>query len=166
MRYFTETKALGDDVEVVGFDYNRSLLRAARRLAEIEGLDATFVGGDAFALDAEATVYMSSGVIHHFEDEDLADFFARQADTGALACFHFDVAPTWLTPIGAWVFHRARMREPLARHDGVRSALRAHSDEVLVTALQTGAPQWTPLLFDSVGSRLSCLLYTSDAADE
>ena len=157
VRYFAHTGVLGSDVEVVGVDFNRSLLGAAERLAADEGLDCRFVAGDVFALDLPATVYLSSGVIHHFEAGDLAGFFARQVDAGAGACFHFDVAPTWLTPLGAWVFHQARMREPLARHDGVRSALRAHSDDVLVSTLSEGAPGWSAMLFDSVGRRMALL---------
>ncbi len=157
VRYFASTGSLGDDVEIIGFDFNQGLLRAASRLAEIEDLDCKFVVGDAFALDTPATVYLSSGVIHHFRGPDLPDFFARQHAAGAAACFHFDVAPTWLTPLGAWVFHRARMREPLARHDGVRSALRAHSDTDLLDAIASGAPGWVPLIFDATGRRLAVL---------
>ncbi|MEV0405533.1 hypothetical protein [Actinoallomurus sp. NPDC050550] len=47
---------------------------------------------------------------------------------------HYDIAATRLAPLGARVFHRARMREPLGRHDGVASAKRAHGDQVLLDA--------------------------------
>ncbi len=157
VRYFASTGSLGDDVEVVGFDFNQGLLGAAQKLADIEDLDCNFVAGDAFELETEATLYISSGVIHHFSVPDLPDFFARQHATGAAGCFHFDVAPTWITPLGAWVFHRARMREPLARHDGVRSALRAHTDADLVRSLHEGAPDWEALLFDATGRRMAVL---------
>lgn len=157
VRWFAESNVLGDRVSVMGVDFNRSLLDGARALAAAESLDCEFVAGDAFALDRPATIYMSTGVIHHFRSAELATFFAQQQAAGATACFHFDVAPTPLTPLGAWMFHRARMREPLARHDGVNSALRAHSDSTLIDAMRAGAPSWTPMLFDAVGRRASVL---------
>lgn len=50
---------------------------------------------------------------------------------------HTDIQPSWLAPIGAWIYHRARMRRPLARHDGTMSAIRAHPASVLIdTATQ------------------------------
>ena len=156
-RYFAHTGALGADTTVIGVDQNRSLLAAARRLAETEHLDCTFVAGDAFQLDTPATAFLSSGVVHHIANRDLPAFFARQQASGALACFHFDIAPTRLTPLGAWLFHRARMREALARHDGVRSALRAHDDLTLTAALGAGCPGWTPLLFDATSRRPALL---------
>lgn len=157
VRWFAQTGALGDRVRIVGVDFNRALLDGARALAAAEDLDCEFIAGDAFALDRRATIFMSTGVVHHFAPRDLPGFFAQQAGAGASACFHFDVAPTPITPFGAWMFHRARMREPLARHDGVNSALRAHDDRVLVEAMRAGAPGWTPLLFDAVGRGLSAL---------
>lgn len=157
VRWFTESNALGDRVRFIGVDFNETLLDGARSLAEVEGLDCSFVAGDAFDLDVGATVFMSTGVIHHFTPAELVPFFARQHAAGARACFHFDVAPTRITPFGAWIFHRARMREPLARHDGVHSALRAHRDDALVAAMRSGAPAWIPLLFDAVGTRLAVL---------
>src|SRR5690606_37138707 len=56
-----------------------------------------------------------------------------------LAFIHFDIAPTWLASIGAWLFHRTRMRTQIARHDGVLSARRAHGDDVLLGAARSGA---------------------------
>ena len=157
VRWFAATHALGDRVRMIGVDFNETLLAGARSLADLENLDCEFIAGDAFELDVGATVFMSTGVVHHFTATELSTFFARQHRAGATACFHFDVAPTRITPFGAWLFHRARMREPLARHDGVRSALRAHGDGVLVDAMRAGAPEWTPLVFDAVGTRLAVL---------
>src|SRR6185295_6085652 len=68
----------------------------------------------------------------HFPAGRLPEFF--QAQGSAQGFIHYDVAATRLAPFGAWVFHRARMREPLGRHDGVASARRAHSDAVLLSA--------------------------------
>jgi len=53
---------------------------------------------------------------------------------------HWDIVPSRWSTLGAWVFHRARMREPLSRHDGVLSARRAHPAPVLVAAAAAGAP--------------------------
>lgn len=157
VRWFALTGALGEHVQVVGVDFNRTLLDGARALADAEGLRCDFIAGDAFELEQSADIYMSTGVIHHFTPADLGTFFQRQMETGAVAAFHFDVAPTPITPLGAWLFHRARMREPLARHDGVNSALRAHGDRELTSAMRSTAPNWTPLLFDAVGRGVSVL---------
>jgi hypothetical protein len=92
------------------------------------------VCGDAFALAEEATVYLSSGVLHHLPVDTLPEFFRAQDRAGTQAFIHYDIAATRLAPLGAWLFHRARMREPLGRHDGVASARRAHGDTVLLAA--------------------------------
>lgn len=134
IRGFAASGELGDDVELVGVDLNPVLIAEATRLAREEGLTCTFVRGDAFALAEPATVYISSGVLHHFPTGALAGFFAAQDRPGTAAFVHFDIAATRLAPLGAWMFHRARMREPLGRHDGVASARRAHGDAVLLDA--------------------------------
>jgi hypothetical protein len=40
------------------------------------------------------------------------------------------------------VFHQARMREPVSRHDGVMSARRAHPAAVLLAAARAGATNY------------------------
>lgn len=144
VRWLAAFGDLGDDVDLCGVDQNGVLVGAAAGLAREEQLRCRFVHGDAFALDEPAHVYLSTGVVHHFRGADLGRFFARQHS--ALAMVHFDILPTWLTPIGAWLFHVARMREPLAHHDGVVSALRAHSGATLLDAAR--APGWRVALYD------------------
>ncbi|MFD7792655.1 class I SAM-dependent methyltransferase [Streptomyces sp. NPDC059759] len=134
VRWLAATNALGADVELVGVDLNAALVGEAERLARAEGLDCAFVHGNAFALPEAATVYVSTGVLHHFRGSALTEFFQAQAASPAYAYCHFDIARTPVAPLGAWIFHRARMRHPLGRHDGVASALRAHSDETLMRA--------------------------------
>lgn len=126
---------LGADVELLGADLNPALVAEATRLADDEGLRCTFVCADAFALAERATVYISSGVLHHIAEGELAAFFQAQDRPGTAGFVHYDIAPTRLAPFGARVFHQARMREPLGRHDGVASARRAHGDRVLLTAV-------------------------------
>jgi SAM-dependent methyltransferase len=133
IRWLAASGVLGD-VDLCGVDFNAALVAEATRLAEAEGLPCQFVLGDAFALPGSATVYISTGVLHHLRGGDLDAFFRAQADAGAQAYCHFDIAATRLAPLGAWMFHRARMREPLGRHDGVASARRAHPDHDLMTA--------------------------------
>ncbi|MFE6054582.1 class I SAM-dependent methyltransferase [Kitasatospora sp. NPDC056446] len=149
VRWLAATGALGPDVELVGVDLNAALVGEADRLARAEGLDCRFVHGNAFELPEAATVYVSTGVLHHFGAEALAEFFRAQAASPALAFCHFDIAATTLAPIGAWVFHRARMRHPLGRHDGVVSAERAHPDEVLLRA--ASAPGMRALVYEPRG---------------
>ncbi|WP_409496565.1 class I SAM-dependent methyltransferase [Amycolatopsis sp. cmx-11-12] len=139
VRNLAASGVLGPDVELVGVDFNRALVAEATRLAEAERLSCTFVCADAFALAEEATVYLSSGVLHHFAADKLPEFFRAQDRAGTLAFIHYDIAATRLAPLGAWLFHRARMREPLGRHDGVVSARRAHGDEVVMSAAAAAA---------------------------
>lgn len=145
IRWLAVSGVLGD-VELCGVDLNAALVAEANRLAAAEGLSCQFVHGDAFALPSPATVYISTGVLHHLRGGDLGAFFRAQAEAGAQAYCHFDIAATRLAPLGAWVFHRARMREPLGRHDGVASARRAHADHELIAAARS-APGLVPLLY-------------------
>jgi SAM-dependent methyltransferase len=134
LRNFAASAELGTDVRLTGVDLNPVLVAEATRLAAAERLECRFVRGDAFALTEPATVYISNGVLHHFPAAGLAGFFRAQDRPGTVAFVHYDIAATRLAPLGARVFHRARMREPLGRHDGVASAKRAHSDSVLLDA--------------------------------
>jgi SAM-dependent methyltransferase len=149
VRWLAARGALGDDVELVGCDYNRAFVEAAGAAAREEGLRCRFLVANAFTLAEPATVFLSTGVVHHFRGADLTSFFARQAAAGAAAFLHFDIKPTYLAGIGAWVFHQARMREALSRHDGVLSALRAHSGETLLSAAREGARELSCGLFDA-----------------
>ena len=133
-------------VELLGCDLDGSLLDEARRLAAAERLDCVFVQAEALSLPEPADVVISTGFLHHLRGPDLVGFLARQDGVPAVA--HWDVATGPLTGLGARLFHRARMREPLARHDGVVSALRAYDDRALLDAVRGGAPSLAPLLVD------------------
>ncbi|MFF2024607.1 class I SAM-dependent methyltransferase [Streptomyces sp. NPDC058171] len=150
IRWLAATNALGTDVELVGVDLDAALAEEAQRLARAENLDCRFVSGNAFDVPEVATVYVSTGVLHHFSGSALADFFRAQAASPALAFCHYDIAATRLAPVGAWIFHRARMRNPLGRHDGVVSALRAHSDEALLRAAEVSGIR--PLVYEPRGA--------------
>ncbi|MFF8775238.1 class I SAM-dependent methyltransferase [Kitasatospora sp. NPDC015120] len=147
VRWLAATDALGPHVELVGVDLNAALVGEADRLARAERLGCRFVHGNAFALPEAATVYISTGVLHHFPEPALTEFFRAQGNSPAMAFCHYDIAATGLAPIGAWMFHRARMRHPLGRHDGVASARRAHSDESLLQAA-SAASGMRPLLYE------------------
>jgi len=140
LRWLAKFGSLGPDVELVGLDFNRDLVEEAARLAAEEGLDTRFEHGDALRRKEGADVYISTGVLHHFELERLAEFFERQRD--AQAAVHFDFRPSRLAWLGSWVFHQLRMRHPLSRHDGVASALRAYSPETLIQAAHEGLPEF------------------------
>ncbi|MFJ6138244.1 class I SAM-dependent methyltransferase [Kitasatospora sp. NPDC092286] len=150
VRWIAATGVLGPDVELLGVDLNAALVAEAERLARAEHLPCRFVHGDAFQLDEPGTVYVSTGLLHHFRDADLDAFFAAQGRPGTVAFCHYDIAATGLAPIGAWVFHRARMRDPLGRHDGVASARRAHDDATLLRAA-AHARGLVPLLYEPRG---------------
>ena len=139
-RWLATVDKLGDDVELVGVDYNRALLGAARSLAEAEQLDCRFIAANAFSLKEPAHLYMSTGVVHHFRGDDLARFFAEHERAGAFGYLHVDIRPSLIAPLGSFVFHQARMREPLARFDGYFSAVRAHHADTLLAAARDGLP--------------------------
>jgi SAM-dependent methyltransferase len=132
VRWLAAKGDLGADVTLVGCDYNAALIGRAQALAAEERLACRFAVANAFRLAEPATVFMSTGVMHHFRGDSLPRFLAQQANAHAFV--HSDIKPTYLAPLGSWLFHKARMREPLAHHDGVLSALRAHAGAALVAA--------------------------------
>jgi len=154
VRWLAAHGRLGDDVELVGCDFNPALIGLARRLSSEEGLRCEFRLANAFTLERRAHVFISTGVLHHFRGAALSRFFGQQAQAGAKAMLHCDIKASWAAPLGSWLFHQARMREPLARHDGVLSAVRAHPASVLLDAASTGGRplryalhdgEWAPL---------------------
>jgi SAM-dependent methyltransferase len=130
------------DVELVGVDLNPALIDAARKLASDEALPCRFEVADAFALEEPATVIISTGLMHHFRGNALGDFFVAHERASAAAFVHIDFQPSPIAPLGAWLFHKTRMRLGIARHDGVRSAQRAHSTDLLERAAASGAPHF------------------------
>jgi SAM-dependent methyltransferase len=149
VRWLAARAGLGGDVELVGVDLHRALVDEARRLASVEGLGVRFVAADAFAMDEPASVYLTTGVVHHFRGRRLAEFFRRHDREGTQAFAHFDFQPSPLAALGAWLFHAVRMREPLARHDGVLSAVRAHSGQALLEAAAELAPAFVVALYST-----------------
>lgn len=149
LRWLAALGELGDDVELIGADYNAALVAEARRLAEAERLRVTFVTADAFRLDVGATVWLTTGVLHHFRGAALAEFFRAQDKAETATFVHFDFQPSFLAPFGAWIFHAARFREPLARHDGVLSAVRAHDGRALLSAAKQGAPGFQSAMYST-----------------
>lgn len=148
LRWLSKRGSLGADVTLTGADYNAVFTRVASLLAQREGLSCRFHTGNALRLEEPASVLLSTGVLHHFRGPSLAQTFAQQAASGALALVHFDIKPSLLAPVGSWIFHQARMREPLARYDGYLSSARAHSEERLRGALTEGAPSLRHAIWD------------------
>jgi SAM-dependent methyltransferase len=142
IRWLAAHGALGEDVALMGADYNRALVAAAQQLADEERLSCRFVVGNAFALDHPVHVVISTGVLHHFRGDDLAAVFAQHERACRVGFIHLDIRPSRLAPLGAWIFHQARMREPLARFDGYWSAVRAHDLAVIRAAISAGAPSF------------------------
>lgn len=155
VRALAATGGLGREVELLGCDRNQVLVDRAQELAHEERLDCRFVRGNAFRLEAPAHIYLSSSVLHHFHGEALVQFFAQQRS--ACGYLHYDVQPSPFSALGAWLFHRSRMREPLARHDGCVSAARAHAASTLLAAARRADG---PLVgtFDAARSSLSVIL--------
>ena len=163
LRWLAVHRILGDDVALIGVDYNEALICQAQKLARIEGdLPISFQVANAFELGEPADIFISSGVLHHCRGDDLRMFFQAQSECEPLAFAHFDPQYSWATPIGSFMFHFSRMRTPLARYDGWLSAVRAHSGETLERVVrQTMNPltlfryhppvKWFPLIRTMTG---------------
>jgi len=127
-------------VELVGMDLNSTLIREANRLAALEQLNCRFIHGDAFSREHSGHIFLSTGVVHHFRGEALLDFLRRHEQPGTFAFLHYDFQPSFLAPFGSWFFHYLRMRTAVAKHDGVLSAIRAHTARTLVEAARAAVP--------------------------
>ncbi|HSE22128.1 MAG TPA: class I SAM-dependent methyltransferase [Pyrinomonadaceae bacterium] len=151
IRWLAKSESLGTDVELIGADFNGALINEAQRLAEIENLHCKFVVANAFRLEQPATVFISTGILHHFRDEDLSYLLKQHCRPETCAFVHFDFHSSPMAPLGSWLFHIARMREPLARHDGVLSAVRAHKSRYLLSVTRKAAPDFISAIY---GTRL------------
>ncbi|MDQ3818023.1 MAG: class I SAM-dependent methyltransferase, partial [Acidobacteriota bacterium] len=151
VRWLAANESLGDDVELIGADFNSALIGEAQRLGAAENLPCAFVVANAFRLEHPAAVYLSTGILHHFRGRALVELLKQHNRQETCAFVHFDFHPSVLAPLGSWLFHAARMREPLARHDGVLSAIRAHKSLYLLEAARTAAPDFVSAIY---GTRL------------
>ena len=138
-RWLSSRNVFDGPVEYVGVDHNSTLIGYAQQLAKDEHLDCAFIAGDAFSLAAaipepETTIVISTGLLHHLTQPELRQFFEQHYEAGVWGFAHWDTEPGPLTSLGAWIFHQARMRERLSRHDGVLSARRAHTARTLLEA--------------------------------
>jgi 2-polyprenyl-3-methyl-5-hydroxy-6-metoxy-1,4-benzoquinol methylase len=149
IRWLATHGNLGPDIELIGVDYHEALVNEARRLAEVEGLNCAFKVANAFRLDPPGAIYLSTGVVHHFRDGALREFFAQHERPETLAFLHFDFLPSALAPFGSWLFHTVRMRSPLAKHDGLVSAIRAHPGATLLSAARSGTSSFALAMFNT-----------------
>jgi 2-polyprenyl-3-methyl-5-hydroxy-6-metoxy-1,4-benzoquinol methylase len=149
LRWLAARGELGNDVELVGADYHPALVGEAMRLAKLEELRVNFRVANAFRLDPPGALYLSTGVVHHFRGEALAAFFRSHDRPETRAFVHFDFLPSPMAPFGSWLFHAVRMRDPLAKHDGVVSAIRAYSGTQLVQASLEGAEGFVRTMYST-----------------
>ena len=140
-----------DRVELLGVDFNAALIDEAKRLAARENLRCKFAVANAFRLEEPATVFISTGILHHFRDQDLSYLLQQHCRPETRAFVHYDFHSSPMAPLGSWLFHAVRMREPLARHDGVLSAVRAHKSRDLLDATRSAAPEFVSAIY---GTRL------------
>jgi len=147
VRWLAANAYFGDDVEVIGVDFNAALIDEARRLASIEKLDCTFLVANAFGLEHPAAIYLSTGILHHFRGHGLIDLLRQHDRKETHAFVHFDFHSSPMAPFGSWLFHAVRMREPLAKHDGILSAVRAHKSRYLLEAARSAAPDFVSTIY-------------------
>jgi SAM-dependent methyltransferase len=148
LRWLAAHGGFGDDIELLGVDYNRTLIASASRLATQDRLRCKFAAANAFALREPADIIISTGVLHHFRGDGLVRVFGEHEQSRALGFVHLDIRPSWVASLGSWIFHLARMREPLARFDGYWSAVRAHTSGTLCGAAGRGAPSFALATLD------------------
>lgn len=79
----------------------------------------------------------------------LAEFLGSHEQPGTFAFLHYDFQPSLVAPYGSWFFHYLRMRTPVARHDGVLSAARAHDAETLTEAARRALPGFASGIYGS-----------------
>jgi len=151
IRWLAASGSLGDDVELMGVDFNVALVNEAQRLAAIENLRCKFAVANAFRLEEPATIFISTGILHHFRDQNLSYLLQQHCRPETCAFVHFDFHSSPMAPLGSWLFHAVRMREPLAKHDGVLSAVRAHKSRYLLEVTRTAAPEFVSAIY---GTRL------------
>ncbi|HKG61354.1 MAG TPA: class I SAM-dependent methyltransferase [Pyrinomonadaceae bacterium] len=151
IRWLAASGSLGNDVQLMGVDFNVALLNEAQRLATIENLRCKFEVANAFRLGEPATVFISTGILHHFRDENLSYLLQQHCRAETCAFVHFDFHSSPMAPLGSWLFHAVRMREPLAKHDGVLSAVRAHKSRYLLDVTRSAAPEFVSAIY---GTRL------------
>jgi 2-polyprenyl-3-methyl-5-hydroxy-6-metoxy-1,4-benzoquinol methylase len=151
IRWLAASGSLGAEVELMGVDFNVALLNESRRLATIVKLRWKFAVANAFRLEEPATVFISTGILHHFRDEGLTYLLEQHCRPETCAFVHFDFHSSPMAPLGSWLFHVVRMREPLARHDGVLSAVRAHKSGYLLEMTRSAAPEFVSAIY---GTRL------------
>lgn len=146
LRWLAAKKAL-ENVELIGADFNHALVNEAKRLAAAESLDCEFTVANAFELHQPADIYLSTGILHHFQGAALAELFRGQNRAETYAFVHFDFYNSPFAPFGSWLFHAVRMREPLARHDGVLSAIRAYKSDILLETARRAAPDFATAIY-------------------
>jgi 2-polyprenyl-3-methyl-5-hydroxy-6-metoxy-1,4-benzoquinol methylase len=151
IRWLAASGLLGDDVELMGVDFNVALLNEAQRLATIENLRCKFAVANAFQLKEPAAIFISTGILHHFRDQNLSYLLQQHCRPETCAFVHFDFHSSPMAPLGSWLFHVVRMRQPLARHDGVLSAVRAHKSRYLLDVTRSAAPEFASAIY---GTRL------------
>lgn len=147
LRWLAAHNALDDEIELIGADFNAALIEEAEKLAATENLNCKFVVANAFRLNQPADIYLSTGILHHFRDESLTELFRQQNRAETCAFVHFDFCNSPFAPLGAWLFHAVRMREPLSKHDGVLSAVRAYKSPDLLRAAGRGAPDFAVAVY-------------------
>src|SRR6185295_3771377 len=79
----------------------------------------------------------------------LDQFFRCHDHPETKAFVHIDFQPSPIAPFGSWLFHAVRMRDPLAKHDGVVSAIRAHPGAELLRASREGAAGFVRAMYST-----------------
>jgi hypothetical protein len=135
VRWLAAQRYFGENVEVIGADFNEALI-TKHATSVCRKTQLHFVVANAFRLDhpprsiCQPEYFITSAA--------KARRSLSQHDRQETHAFvHFDFHSSPMSPFGSWLFHAVRMREPLAKHDGVLSAVRAHKSRYLLEAARS-----------------------------
>jgi ubiquinone/menaquinone biosynthesis C-methylase UbiE len=131
----------GRRLSIVCLDRSEQVLAIAAR-RPVEGGDLTFVRGDATALPFEPNsfdVAMCSLTLHHLAPREAVLLLHELRRVSRLTPLVCDLRRSPLAYAGVWMFTRCFTRNPLTRHDGPASVLRAYTPgETVAMAHEAG----------------------------
>lgn len=129
-------------LHVVGLDADPRVLANAREI--VGDLPVQLVQADARALpfDNEAFDMVTCCLaLHHFNPEEAVQMLAEAWRVARRGLLVVDLTRSYLSWMGAWLATRTVARNPMTRHDGPLSVLRAYTpSEMRNLALRAGIP--------------------------
>jgi ubiquinone/menaquinone biosynthesis C-methylase UbiE len=150
-------------VRVVGLDHQAQVMAYAARHTRGE-TSIRLVRGDACALpfpDAAFDYAVCALTLHHLPPADAVDVLAALARVARRGVLVADLERSWPGYAATWLWSRACTANPLTRHDGPLSALRAYTAPEL-QALAAAAGLATARVYREPFFRLALVAWHED----